>query len=71
MCIFSSASGSLISSPLRSTVTVWIVPVNRNGPSYAVVTGEPGSAPHVSAPGLNKNGVVYGTSRSPTSSPSM
>ena len=31
MCSLSSASGSWISSPLRSTVTVCSVPVNRNG----------------------------------------
>jgi hypothetical protein len=32
MWTLSSTSGSLISSPLRSTVTVWMVPVKRNGP---------------------------------------
>jgi hypothetical protein len=31
MCSLSSASGSSISSPLRSTVTVWSVPVKRYG----------------------------------------
>ena len=31
MCTRSSASGSWISSPLTSTVTLWRVPVNLNG----------------------------------------
>jgi hypothetical protein len=31
MCIRSSASSSWISSPLTSTVTLWIVPVNLKG----------------------------------------
>jgi hypothetical protein len=31
MCARSSASGSSMRSPLTSTVTVWIVPVNLNG----------------------------------------
>ena len=31
MCARSSASGSSMSSPLTSTVTLWIVPVNLNG----------------------------------------
>jgi hypothetical protein len=33
VCAFISASGSLMSSPLPSTVTVWSVPVNWNGPT--------------------------------------
>ena len=31
MCTRSSASGSWMSSPLTSTVTLWMVPVNLNG----------------------------------------
>jgi hypothetical protein len=31
MCMRSSASGSWMSSPLTSTVTWWMVPVNLNG----------------------------------------
>ena len=39
-------------------MTLRSVPVKRNGAAYAVVTAEPGSAPHVRAPGLNAKGVV-------------
>src|SRR5207249_4807164 len=66
----SSDSGSWISSPLTSRVTLCSVPVKANGPSYAGVTGEPGLAPQVRAPGLNMNGVVIGASALPTSVPS-
>mgnify|MGYP001815827700 CR=1 FL=1 len=55
-----SASSSLISSPLTSTVTLSIVPVNSKGGLYSGVTGEPLSMPHSKAPPATPktNGVV-------------
>ena len=44
--------------------------MNLNGLGYSGVTGDPGLAPQVSAPGLNMNGVVYGASALATSAPS-
>ena len=70
MCARSSASGSAWSSPLTSTVTSWIVPVNVNGLVYSGVTGEPGLAPQVRIPGFSANGTVTGASASATSAPS-
>jgi hypothetical protein len=52
----SSLSLSLISSPLRSTVTVWSLPVKRKGVLQSGLTGEPGFAPQVRPPGLNPHG---------------
>src|SRR3712207_77511 len=61
---------SSISSPETSTVTLCRVPVNRNGDRYSGLTGEPGLAPQVSAPGLIMKGVVTGVSAPATSCPS-
>jgi len=59
-----------ISSLLTSTVMLWMVPVNLNGLALPSVTGEPGLAPQVSAPGLTTNGVVTGASVFPARVPS-
>ena len=62
---------SSIISPDTSTVTLCTVPVNRNGEFYSGVTGEPGLAPQVRAPGLMANGMVTGASASATRALSM
>jgi hypothetical protein len=70
MAIRISLSVSVMRSPLRSTVTLYSVPVNRNGARYSGVTGRPGLAPQVSPPGLKATGVVTGSSAYPSSWPS-
>ncbi len=54
-----SASSSLINSPLTSTVTLSISPVNSNGGAYSGVTGEPLSVAPFERYLTQKYGAIY------------